>query len=106
MKKQARHPKRATKNCQLTTGFTLIELLVVITVIAILVAILIPVVNLARERGQRAVCLSNLRQLTLAWVAYADEHNSKLVCGSTFSLTIGGPGRQRLEGWLGRAFLY
>jgi len=45
-------------------GFTLIELLVVIAVIAILMAILMPALNRAREQGKRAVCLSNLKQLT------------------------------------------
>ena len=85
-------------------GFTLIELLVVIAVIAVLMAILMPVASAARERGQRAVCLSNLRQLTLAWVAYADQHDSKLVCGRAFGGTIAGP--LRLEGWVGRAFLF
>ncbi|MGR3295708.1 MAG: type II secretion system protein [Candidatus Bathyanammoxibius sp.] len=62
-------------------GFTLIELLVVIAVIALLIAILVPALRSAREQGQRAVCLSNLRQLTLAWVAYADDHDSNLVQG-------------------------
>ncbi len=60
-------------------GFTLIELLVVIAIIALLLALLFPVLRSAREAGQRAVCLSNLRQLTLAWLAYADEHDGKLV---------------------------
>ena len=85
-------------------GFTLIELLVVIAVIAILMAILIPVANLAREQGQRAVCLSNLRQLTLAWLLYAEEHDGKIVDGSASRTTIAGT--RRLEGWLGRAFLF
>jgi len=60
-------------------AFTLIELLVVIAVIALLMAILVPVLRSAREQGQRVVCLSNLRQLTLAWVAYADDNDGKLV---------------------------
>jgi len=50
-----------------TNGFTLIELLVVIAIIAILMAILIPTLNRAREQGKRAVCLSNLKQMMLAW---------------------------------------
>jgi prepilin-type N-terminal cleavage/methylation domain-containing protein/prepilin-type processing-associated H-X9-DG protein len=65
-------------------AFTLIELLVVIAVIALLMAILIPVLHSAREQGYRAVCLSNLKQLTLAWIAYADEHDGKLVSGTPF----------------------
>jgi len=60
-------------------GFTLIELLVVSAIIALLLALLIPVLRSAREQGQRAVCLSNLRQLTLAWIAYADDYDGKIV---------------------------
>jgi prepilin-type N-terminal cleavage/methylation domain-containing protein/prepilin-type processing-associated H-X9-DG protein len=89
-------------------GFTLIELLVVIAVIAVLLAILMPVASAARERGQRTVCLNNLRQLTLAWIQYADEHDSKLVHGSAFSRTITGTGGRRLilQGWVDQAFLF
>lgn len=88
-------------------GFTLIELLVVIAAIALLLAILIPVTRAARERGQRAVCLSNLRQLTVAWIAYADQHDGRLVNGASFS-DSGIPGRPgcRLRSWIGRAFLF
>jgi len=87
----------------LRAGFTLIELLVVIAVIALLMAILIPVANLARERAQRTVCLSNLRQLTLAWVSYAEQYDSKIVLGGAFC-TSGM--RPLLRGWVGRAFLF
>src|SRR5512139_270559 len=64
-------------------AFTLIELLVVIAIIAILMAILIPTLHRAREQGQRAACLSNLKQLTAAWIMYADENDNKIVAGST-----------------------
>jgi prepilin-type N-terminal cleavage/methylation domain-containing protein/prepilin-type processing-associated H-X9-DG protein len=64
-------------------AFTLIELLVVIAIIAILMAILMPSLNRAREGGKRASCLSNLKQLTLAWNMYADENDDKLVNGAT-----------------------
>jgi prepilin-type N-terminal cleavage/methylation domain-containing protein len=90
-------------------AFTLIELLVVIAVIALLLALLIPVLRTAREQGHRAVCLSNLKQLTLAWTAYATEHDSKLVRGSAFSMgkrTRGDRVMIVAEGWLGRAFLF
>ena len=59
-------------------GFTLIELLVVIAIIALLMAILMPALNRAREHGKRAACLSNLKQLTLAWIMYADDNNGKI----------------------------
>ncbi len=62
-------------------GFTLVELLVVIAIIAILMAILMPALRRAREQGKRAVCLNNLRQLTLAWILYADDNDDKIVCG-------------------------
>jgi prepilin-type N-terminal cleavage/methylation domain-containing protein/prepilin-type processing-associated H-X9-DG protein len=86
------------------TGFTLIELLVVIAIIALLLAIFIPVMQTARERGQRTVCLSNLHQLTLAWFTYANEHDGKLVGGHVFSYIA--TGRWKLEGWAGTAFSY
>lgn len=59
-------------------GFTLIELLVVIAIIAILAALLLPVLTKARERAQGALCLSNTKQLALAWELYADEHDQSL----------------------------
>jgi prepilin-type N-terminal cleavage/methylation domain-containing protein/prepilin-type processing-associated H-X9-DG protein len=84
-------------------GFTLVELLVVIGVIALLRAIFIPALRAAREHAQRAVCLSNLRQLTMAWVAYADDHDGKLVRGTPYAYTTAGP--RRLETWLSGAFM-
>ncbi|MCH7559374.1 MAG: type II secretion system protein, partial [Planctomycetes bacterium] len=82
-------------------AFTLIELLVVIAVIALLMAILVPVLRSAREQGQRVVCLSNLRQLTLAWVAYADDNDGKLVFGMASGWRSWGPlgNPSTLKGW-------
>ena len=64
-------------------GFTLIELLVVIAIIAILMGILMPALNRAREQGKRAACLGNLKQMTLAWMMYADDNDQKMVNGNT-----------------------
>ena len=64
-------------------AFTLIELLVVIAIIAVLMAILMPALNRAREQGKRAACLNNLRQLTLGWVLYADDNDDKIVSART-----------------------
>jgi prepilin-type N-terminal cleavage/methylation domain-containing protein/prepilin-type processing-associated H-X9-DG protein len=65
-------------------AFTLIELLVVVAIIAILMAILMPALQRAREQGKRAACLSNLKQLQLAWFMYADESDDKIVNGEAY----------------------
>ena len=56
-------------------GFTLIELLVVIAIIAILAAILFPVFAQARQKARQANCLSNLKQVELAWIMYAQDYD-------------------------------
>lgn len=63
-------------------GFTLVELLVAVGIIAALIAILLPVLGRARESGRRTECLSNLRQLGLAFSMYADANRSRLPCGA------------------------
>jgi prepilin-type N-terminal cleavage/methylation domain-containing protein/prepilin-type processing-associated H-X9-DG protein len=59
-------------------GFTLIELLVVIAVIAILAALLLPVLATAKQRVYQTSCLNNLRQLQIGWLLYAHEQNDLL----------------------------
>ncbi|MHC4693082.1 MAG: type II secretion system protein, partial [Planctomycetota bacterium] len=82
-------------------GFTLVELLVVIAIIALLMAILMPALNRARELGRRSVCLGNLKQLALAWVMYADENDGDLVNGRLGQDRINSAGVILEDAWVG-----
>lgn len=62
-----------------THGFTLVELLVVIGIIAVLISMLLPALNKARQAAQMAVCQSNLRQIGQGYHLYASEHRGALV---------------------------
>src|ERR1041385_3560767 len=71
-------------------AFTLIELLVVVAVIAIIAALLLPVLAKARTRALAISCLSNTRQFVLAWTLYADDHENRL------PYNLGGTGLRRI----------
>ncbi len=63
-------------------GFTLIELLVVIAIIAILAALLLPVLATAKERGRRAQCANNLKQIGVGSLVYVGDNNDKFMSAS------------------------
>src|SRR5579859_3742713 len=60
-------------------AFTLIELLIVIAIIAILAAILLPVLSQAQERSSRVACSNNLRQIVVGMIIYAGDNKDLLV---------------------------
>lgn len=71
----AARPKHFRGPLNNESGFTLIELLVVIAIIAILAAILLPVLNSAEERAKRAQCMNNLKEVGLSCIMYAQDNN-------------------------------
>jgi len=76
-------------------GFTLLELLVVIAIIAILSALLLPVLSKSKQKAWQSVCSNNTHQLQLGWLMYANEHSDNLppnAVGLDHGQTLDNPG--------------
>jgi prepilin-type N-terminal cleavage/methylation domain-containing protein/prepilin-type processing-associated H-X9-DG protein len=79
-------------------AFTLIELLVVIAIIAVLMAILMPSLQLAKDHAVRIHCISNVKTLSMAWFMYKDDFDDKLVSAMTPMMSATGAEAQ--AGWV------
>jgi prepilin-type N-terminal cleavage/methylation domain-containing protein/prepilin-type processing-associated H-X9-DG protein len=80
------------------TGFTLIELLVVISIIAVLIALLLPAVQSARESGRRAQCSNNMKQLGIAIYSYESAHHFLPSAGESVNYGVKPPVVQFIDG--------
>ncbi len=80
-------------------AFTLIELLVVIAIIALLMAIVLPALTMAKKKASSIICLSNNKQMSLAWYMYQEESD-----GEIMSAAMENVGTQTFcsEGWIGQ----
>jgi prepilin-type N-terminal cleavage/methylation domain-containing protein/prepilin-type processing-associated H-X9-DG protein len=88
-------------------GFTLIELLVVIAIIAILAAILFPVFAKARAKARQATCLSNMKQIGMATMMYAQDYDEALppALGVSDQLILS-PGGKAWQAWGNGPYYY
>lgn len=78
-------------------GFTLIELLVVISIIALLMAIVMPGLNMAKKKASAIVCMANVKNLSLGWFSYKEDNDGRIMSSEMDGITINGT---RVPGWI------
>jgi prepilin-type N-terminal cleavage/methylation domain-containing protein/prepilin-type processing-associated H-X9-DG protein len=90
-------------DCRRSRAFTLVELLVVIAIIGILVSLLLPAIQAAREAARRSQCINNLKQMSLGFMNHESAHRF-FPCAGWNALWIGDPllgaGREQPGGWI------
>jgi len=94
-------PHSRSSACLTRGAFTLVELLLVVVVIAILAALLLPVLSRAQSKAKQAFCVNNLKQLALCTQMYAADNDGKLVENPESVPTFGGnPGNESTNAWV------
>ena len=71
------------------TAFTLVELLVVIGIIALLISVLLPALAKSKEAANQVKCLSNMKQISIAIIAYANENKGVMPASGGFAAALG-----------------
>jgi prepilin-type N-terminal cleavage/methylation domain-containing protein/prepilin-type processing-associated H-X9-DG protein len=80
-------------------AFTLIELLVVIAIIALLLSIVMPSLQLVKKKAASIVCLTNAKNLSLAWFSYKEDNDDNIMSSEMNGITVSGG---RVPGWCGQ----